>query len=164
MKLKIGILIIVLISILSIRARGVEYVQTVSYTPLSMPISIEDVNVDMRHRSIELRPFTIPIVSPVVSVPSYDSGWVGHKVIDSYIDSVTNNENSRSWAKRVYRCESGGNAHAVNKSNGIYSGIFQWHPYYWGKQYPESIWDWKAQVRHSIEKYEAGGAGLWQCK
>ena len=82
---------------------------------------------------------------------------------DNAIDKATSNDTERSWLKRVMRCESRCRAGVVNSLG--YTGLFQWSPYYWQKQFPnDDIFDGYAQIRNSLWKYRMGGAGIWVCK
>lgn len=68
---------------------------------------------------------------------------------------------------RIMQCESGGNALA---RNGVYSGLFQFHPQTWANATSrfgagnESIWDGEAQIRISAAKMSVDGFREWECK
>ena len=70
------------------------------------------------------------------------------------------NKKELNWLWEVARCESGFDTCSYNVSSGA-SGLFQWIPKWWDKQYSEDIWDGEAQIKHTLEKYRAGGKGLW---
>lgn len=73
----------------------------------------------------------------------------------SVVDSGPYTQEEKDWLKFMMYCESGCNAES-NKSN--YKGLFQWNPYWWNKQFDESIFDGYAQIKHTVEKYRAGEA------
>ena len=73
----------------------------------------------------------------------------------SVVDSGPYTQEEKDWLKFMMYCESGCNAES-NKSN--YKGLFQWSPYWWNKQFDESIFDGYAQIKHTVEKYRAGEA------
>lgn len=83
--------------------------------------------------------------------------------IQAYIIEVFGE--SADWALRVAFCESTFNP---NVSNGVYSGLFQFHPSTFKStpigQAGYSIWDWKAQVRATHWMYEQGRKDEWGCK
>lgn len=78
------------------------------------------------------------------------------------VDEITQDETERAWLKRVMECESECRSGVVN--GGGYTGLFQWSPYFWKKQFEEDIFDGEAQIKNSLYKYRVGGRGLWQCK
>lgn len=68
---------------------------------------------------------------------------------------------------RIMQCESSGNAQA---RNGVYSGLFQYHPTTWSNAIKrfgtgsESIWDGEAQIRITAAKMSVDGFGEWECR
>lgn len=75
------------------------------------------------------------------------------------VDSGPYTDDEKQWLKFVMKCESGCNAES-NK-HPVYKGLFQWSPYYWGKQYDENIFDGHAQIKHTVEKIRAGAHSMW---
>ncbi len=83
-----------------------------------------------------------------IEIRGYDCGyWY------SVVDSGPYTDEEKSWLKFIMHCESGCNAEA-NKSR--YKGLFQWNPYWWGKQFDENIFDGHAQIKNTLAKYRAG--------
>lgn len=74
------------------------------------------------------------------------------------ISSGPYREEEKEWLKFVMYCESGCNAESTKS---YYKGLFQWDPKWWRKQYTENIFDGYAQIKHTIEKYRAGGENMW---
>jgi hypothetical protein len=71
----------------------------------------------------------------------------------SVVDNGPYTEEEKRWLKFIMHCESGCNAES-NKST--YKGLFQWHPYWWSRQFKENIFDGHAQLKNTIGKYRAG--------
>lgn len=80
----------------------------------------------------------------------------------SYVDnSVDTTDEIKQWLKFTMFWESGCNAES-NKS--YYKGLLQYDPCIWYELYPnENIFDGKLQIKHAIEKLQAGAspANMW---
>lgn len=114
----------------------------------------EEVNQEPRPEIIIIQgPFDSPNVTNQPN--TYDCNFW-----EVYINtSVHATAQEKAWLKFIMYCESGCNA-ASNK--GFYKGMFQWDPCFWYKQFPnDNIFDGKAQIQHTLEKYRAGAATMW---
>jgi hypothetical protein len=99
-------------------------------------------------------------VKPKTNIKTHEGDC---KYWDKVIDKYAKSNAESTWAKRIMRCESSCRTQVVNKLG--YTGLFQWSPYYWRKQFPkDNIFDGDAQVRNSLWKYRMGGKGIWECK
>jgi hypothetical protein len=77
----------------------------------------------------------------------------------AYVNSLSIPDSEKDWLKYIMKCESGCNAES---NKGYYKGLFQWDPCYWYKQFPnDNIFDGAAQIKHTLEKFRAGGQNMW---
>lgn len=103
----------------------------------------------------EARPEIVVIRGPQdlpSSVPQrgYDCGYW-----NTYIDSsVTATDEEKQWLRFIMKCESGCKA---ENDRAFYKGLFQWHPCFWYKQFPnDNIFDGEAQIKRTLQKLREG--------
>ena len=71
------------------------------------------------------------------------------------VDQMNFTAQEKQWLKLVMKCESGCNAE--NNRHRVYKGLFQWHPRYWYREFPEdNIFDGFAQINNAIFKIRNG--------